>query len=94
MKHRDDIVNVKLIMSILPAYLPPLRDVINRYNVTRYFQYELVTAYLTKGIPTVRADQDKVATLRFSDFNLGDRKVYNMLAPYKYLLLPRERIQR
>jgi hypothetical protein len=23
--------------------------------------------------------------LKFSDFNLGDRKVYNMLAPYKYL---------
>jgi hypothetical protein len=23
--------------------------------------------------------------LKFSDFNLGDRKNYNMLAPYKYL---------
>jgi hypothetical protein len=34
---------------------------------------------------TVRAQQDKIAALKFSDFNLGDRKNYSMLAPYKYL---------
>jgi hypothetical protein len=45
----------------------------------------LVTAYLPKGIRAVRADQDKIAALKFSDFNLDDRKVYNMLAPHKYL---------
>jgi hypothetical protein len=28
-KHRDDIANAKLILSILPAYLPPLRGSIN-----------------------------------------------------------------
>jgi hypothetical protein len=33
----------------------------------------------------VHADQDKIAALKFSDFNLGDRKVYNMLSPHKYL---------
>jgi hypothetical protein len=45
----------------------------------------LVTAYLPKGIRAVHADQDKIAALKFSDFNLGDRKVYSMLAPHKYL---------
>jgi hypothetical protein len=49
------------------------------------FEYTLVTAYLPKGIHIVRADQDKIAALKFSDFNLGDHKVYNMLAPHKYL---------
>ena len=29
--------------------------------------------------------QDKIATLKFNDFNLGDRKNYSMLSPYKYL---------
>jgi hypothetical protein len=84
-KHRDDIVNAKLISSIIPAYLPPLSSVINQYSVPRYFEYELVTAYLSKGLRTVHADQDKITVLKFSDFNLGDMKVYNMLAPYKYL---------
>jgi hypothetical protein len=31
--------------------------------------------------------QDKIVALKFSDFNLGDRKNYNMLAPYKYLTM-------
>jgi hypothetical protein len=53
--------------------------------VPRYFEYTLVTAYLPKGIRPVRADQDKIATLKFSDFNLRDHKVYNMIAPHKYL---------
>jgi hypothetical protein len=29
--------------------------------------------------------QDKIAGLKFSDFNLGDHNNNNMLAPYKYL---------
>jgi hypothetical protein len=55
--------------------------------VPRDFEYELVTVYLPKGIRAVHADQDKIAALKFSDFNLSDSdmKVYNMLAPYKYL---------
>jgi hypothetical protein len=53
--------------------------------VPRDFEYTLVTANLPKGIRAVRADQDKIAALKFSDFNLGDRKFYNMLAPHKYL---------
>jgi hypothetical protein len=55
--------------------------------VPRDFEYTLVTAYLSKGIHAVRADQDKIAALKFSDFNLEDRKVYNMLAPHKYLTI-------
>jgi hypothetical protein len=38
-----------------------------------------------KGVHVVHADQDKLTALKFSDFNLGDRKVYNMLALHKYL---------
>jgi hypothetical protein len=53
--------------------------------VPREFEYSLVTVYLPKGIRAVRADQEKIAALKFSDFNLGDRKVYNMLTPHKYL---------
>jgi hypothetical protein len=78
-------VNAKMILSILPAYLPPLSSAINRDSVPRDFEYALVTAYLPKGVRAVRADQDKLTALKFSDFNLGDRKVYSMLAPHKYL---------
>jgi hypothetical protein len=84
-KHKDDITNAKLVPSILPAYIPPLSGVINRDNIPRDFEYTLVTAYLPKGVCTYRADQDKVAALKFCDFNLGDHKAYNMLAPHKYL---------
>jgi hypothetical protein len=79
----DDIANAKLIPTILPTYIPPLNDVVNQDNVPRYFEYTLVTAYLPKVIPTVRLDQDKIGALKFSDFNLRDRKVYNMLTPHK-----------
>jgi hypothetical protein len=84
-KHRDDLANAKLIPTILPTYIPPLSGVVNHDNVPRDFEYALVTAYLPKGIRVVRADQDKITALKFSDFNLRDRKVYNMLAPHKYL---------
>jgi hypothetical protein len=84
-KHRDDIANAKLIPHILPTYLPPLRGAINCDSVPRDFEYTLITAYLLKGVHAVRADQDKLTTLKFSDFNLGDRKVYNMLSLHKYL---------
>jgi hypothetical protein len=81
-KHRDDLVNAKLIPSILPAYIPPLSGAMNKDSVPRDFDYALVTVHLPKGI---RTDQDKIAALKFSDFNLGDRKAYSMLAPHKYL---------
>jgi hypothetical protein len=53
--------------------------------VPREFEYALVTLYLPKGIHPFHVDQGKIVALKFSDFNLGDRKVYNMLAPHKYL---------
>jgi hypothetical protein len=62
-----------------------LSGVVNHDSVPRYFEYALITAYLPKGIRVVRTDQDKIAALNFSDFNLRDRKVYNMLTPHKYL---------
>jgi hypothetical protein len=54
-------------------------------SVLREFDYTMVTAYLLKGIHVVRMQQDKITTLKFIDFNLGDRKNYNMLSLYKYL---------
>jgi hypothetical protein len=83
--HRDDLGNAKLIPSILPTYLPPLSGAINRDSVSRDFEYALITVYLPKGIRVVHANQYKIATLKFSDFNLDDQKFYNMLAPHKYL---------
>jgi hypothetical protein len=53
--------------------------------VPRDFEYELVIAYLPKGIRVIQANQEKIIALKFSDFNLGDRKVYSMLSPHKYL---------
>jgi hypothetical protein len=84
-KHRDDLVNVKLIPTILPNYIPPLAGAVSRDSAPRDFDYTLVTVYLLKGIHAVRMQQDKIATLKFNNFNLGDRKNYNILAPYKYL---------
>ena len=77
--------NAKLVPSILPSYIPPLSSVINKDSVPRYLEYTLVTSYLLKGVRTVHANQNKIETLKFSDFNLGDRKVYSILAPYRYL---------
>ena len=84
-KHRDDLTNANLIPNILHAYIPPLSDAVNRDSVPRDFDYALVTTYLPKEIRVVFIDQDKIAALKFSDFNLGDRKAYNMLTPHKYL---------
>jgi hypothetical protein len=84
-KHRHDEANTRIVPTILPAYIPPLSGEINRDSVPRDFDYTLITAYLPKGVRTYRADQDKVTALKCCDFNLGDRKAYNMLAPSKYL---------
>jgi hypothetical protein len=71
-KHKDDLANAKLILTILPTYIPPLSDTVNRDSMPRDFEYTLVTANLPKGIRVVRADQDKIAALKFNDFNLSD----------------------
>jgi hypothetical protein len=84
-KHIDDMANAKLIPHILLVYIPPLRGNFNRDSVPRDFEYNLITTYLLKGVRAIRANQDKLATLKFSDFNLGDRKTYNMLVPHKYI---------
>jgi hypothetical protein len=84
-KHKDDIENAKLILHILPVYIPPLSRKINRDSVPRDFEYTLIIVYLPTGVCTVRADQDKLAPLKFNDFDLGDRKTYSMLASHKYL---------
>jgi hypothetical protein len=63
-KHRDDLVNAKLIPSILPAYIPPLSCAVNIDSVPGYFDYALVTAYLPKGIRTICTDWDKIGALK------------------------------
>jgi hypothetical protein len=84
-KHRDDLANTKLILTILPNYILPLVDAVSCDSVPRDFDYTMVIVYLPKGIRPVRTQQDNIATLKFNDFNLGDYKNYNMLSPYKYL---------
>jgi hypothetical protein len=84
-KHKDDLANAKLIPTIFPDYIPPLASTVNHDSVPRYFEYTMVTAYLPKGICIVRVEQDKITSLKFNDFNLGDHKIYGMLTPYKYL---------
>jgi hypothetical protein len=74
-----------LIPTILPDYILPLAGAMSHDSVPRDFEYTMVTAYLLKGIRTVRAQLDKIAVLKFNDFNLGDRKNHSTLAPYKYL---------
>jgi hypothetical protein len=76
-----------MIPSILPKYIPPLSGTVNRDTVPKDFDYAVVTAYLSKGVHAVHADQEKLTVLKFSDFNLGDRKVYSMLAPHKYMII-------
>jgi hypothetical protein len=57
-KHRDDLENAKLILTILPNYIPPLADAVCRESVLRDFDYTMVTVYLPKGICAVRTQQD------------------------------------
>jgi hypothetical protein len=76
-----------MIPIILPKYIQELSGTVNRDTIPRDFDYAVVTAYLPKGVRAVHADQDKLIVLKFGDFNLGDRKVYNMLAPHKYLTI-------
>jgi hypothetical protein len=71
-KHIDDIANAKLIPRIMSIYIPPLSGKINHDSVPRDFEYTLITAYLPKGVRAVRVDQDKLAALKFNDFNLRD----------------------
>jgi hypothetical protein len=51
-KHHD-LVNAKLIPSIMPDYIPPLVDMVGRDSIPRDFDYTLTTAYLPKGIRAV-----------------------------------------
>ena len=82
-KHRDDLENTKIILTIFPDYIPPLAGMVSRDSVPRDFDYTMVTVYLPKGICVVRVQQDKIAMLKFNDFNLGDRKNHSILTSYK-----------
>jgi hypothetical protein len=79
------LANAKLIPSILPDYIPPLAGAVSHDSVPRDFDYTLITAYLPKGIRAVGPQLGQIMMLKISDFNLGDRKNYGMLAPHKYL---------
>jgi hypothetical protein len=80
-KHRDDLTNAKLILTIFPDYIPHLVNAVSHDSVPRDFEYSMVIMYLPKGISVVRAEQDKIAALKFNDFNLGDHKNHSMLTP-------------
>jgi hypothetical protein len=80
-KHRDDIVNAKLILSIFPSYIPPLKGEINCESVPQDYDYPMITAYLLKGVRAVHTEQTKLAALKFCDFNLGDQKILQYAFP-------------
>jgi hypothetical protein len=84
-KHRDDLENTNLIPTISPDYILPLASVVSRDSVPRDFDYTMVIVYLPNGIRAVRTQQDKITTLKFKNFNLGDCNNHSMLTPYKYL---------
>jgi hypothetical protein len=72
MKKRDDLVNVKLIPSVLLDYILPLADVVNCDSVPRDFDYKVIMTYLSKGIRAIRPQLERIPTLNISDYNLGD----------------------
>ena len=78
-------MNSKLIPSILPDYIPPIVGVVSHENVSRDFEYIVITWYLSKGICIARLQLQRIPTLKIIDYNLGKRKNYGTLAPYKYL---------
>jgi hypothetical protein len=84
-KNHDDLANAKQIPSVLSDYILPLAGAVSHDNVLRDFEYTLITAYLPKGICAVRPQLGLIPTLKISDFNLGDKKNYVMLAPHRYL---------
>jgi hypothetical protein len=84
-KHRDDLVNAKLIPSILTDYILPLAGTVSHDSVPRDFDYTLITTYLPKGIRIVGSQLGQILTLNISDLNLWDRKNYRILSPHKYL---------
>jgi hypothetical protein len=89
-KHGDDLENTKLIPSIPPNYIFPLAGTVNHDSIPRDFEYTLVTAYLPKGIQIGKPESDKIMTLKISEFNLGDRKNFDMLYPYRYMTIKKE----
>jgi hypothetical protein len=54
-------------------------------SVPRDFNYIVIITYLSKGIQAVRLQLERIPTLKINDYNLGDCKSYDMLAPHKYL---------
>jgi hypothetical protein len=84
-KHRDELVNVKLIPYIVLDYIPPLAGTVSRDSVLRDLDYTLIISYLSKGIHTIGPKLGKIMTLKISDFNLGDHKNHGILSPHKYL---------
>jgi hypothetical protein len=81
--NRDELVNAKLIPSILPNYIPPLVDVVSHDSVPRDFDYTFITSYLAKGIQVVRPQLERIPTLKINNYNVGNCKSYGMLAPKK-----------
>jgi len=65
----------------MPDYIPPLVGVVSHDSILRDFNYTVITMYLPKGIQAVRPHLEKILSLKISDYNLGDHKIYGMLTP-------------
>lgn len=85
-KHCDDLANAKQIPTVLSDYIPSLAGAVSCDSVLCDFEYTLITAYLSKGIRTVGPQLGLIPALKISDFNLGDRNNYAILALHRYLM--------
>jgi hypothetical protein len=74
-----------MIPTIFLDYILPLASTVSRDRIPSDFEYSMFITYLPKGIHAVHAQQDKITSLKFNDFNLRDHKNYSMISPYKYL---------
>jgi hypothetical protein len=77
---------MKQMPSVFPDYISPLTGVVNRDSVPSDFEYTLIIAYLPKGICVVGPQLGLILALKINDFNLGDRKNYEILTPHRYLM--------
>jgi hypothetical protein len=85
-KHHNDMANVKKIVLDLPYFILPLVGIVGCDNISRDFEYTLITTYILKGICIVGPQLGQIPALKNNEFNFRDRRNYVMLAPHWYLM--------
>ena len=60
--------------------------VVNHDNIPWDYVYNLITAYIPKGIHIVGPQLGHIPALKNNDFDLSDRKNYVMLVSHRYMM--------